>query len=129
MLGAATIAVAAAIGLAVYALTLGGDANPTARNERGPAVAVCRSSQLAASAELQGGTQSLLGWVTIANTTRAACSLPPGRPAVIVDAAGKPRRIDESRAEPVPPGSAPRATPGALGAVHVQWTNWCGGTS
>jgi hypothetical protein len=133
LLGAAGVAITAALGLGIYAFLTGGSpanlAQPSASGGRvtGPP---CRATQLSASAGLQGATQSLLGGATITNTGNASCSLPQGRPFVRFSLDGKALRVRErswpyrfTNARPVhvllPHGQA---------VIYLQWWNWCGKT-
>jgi hypothetical protein len=85
----------AALGLGVYAIAIGGNQPATGTAQGGPAgVPLCRSGQLSASAGFQGATQTMLGGVTIRNTSNAACSLPQRRPLGL----GGRRPLDVSRA-------------------------------
>src|SRR5215467_7324874 len=83
LLGAAGIAIAAALGLSIYAFLTGGSpGNPSqplvhGRRTTGP---LCRASQISASAGLQGATESLAGGATITNTGGSSCSLTRLRP-------------------------------------------------
>lgn len=92
LLGAAGIAIAAAIGLSVYAFVSGGKLDsvgqPPAQGGRatGP---LCRSSQLSGSVFFQGATQTMLGGVTIENRGGATCSMPNRRPAASIMWRGK----------------------------------------
>jgi hypothetical protein len=83
LIGAAGLAVPAALGLSIYALTIGGaTVERVTQAHAGRALApLCRSSQLSGSASFQGATQSMLGGITLHNTSRVACSLPDARPA------------------------------------------------
>src|SRR5438874_5435668 len=90
LLGAAGIAVAAALGLGVYALMIGGNQSARSAQRRGSAsVLFCRSGQLSGSAGFQGSTQAMLGSVTLQNTSDVACSLPQRRPLVTIGWRGK----------------------------------------
>jgi Protein of unknown function (DUF4232) len=134
LLGAAGVAIAAALGLSIYALVGGGDvkniAQPPARggSATGP---LCRASQLSVSAALQGATQSLAGGATITNTARSTCSLPRLHPVVRISLDGKTLRIKQ---RPFPyrisPGRpvARVLMPHEQAAIFVQWWNWCGKT-
>ena len=64
LLGAAGVAIVAALGLGVYAIAIAGTQPATniAHDEEDPAgVPLCRSGQLSASAGFQGATQTMLG--------------------------------------------------------------------
>lgn len=134
LLGAAGVAIAAALGLSVYAIVGGGSikdiAQPQARGGRvtGP---LCQASQLSVSAGLQGATQSLAGGATLTNTGQGTCSLPRVRPLVRISLDGKTLRVRE---RPFPyrisPGRpvARVLMPHEHAAIFMQWWNWCGKT-
>src|SRR5262245_1967040 len=70
LLGAAGVAIAAALGLSVYALTTSPDRPATSTAEQKPVGhSTCRSAQLSGSAGFQGATQTMLGSVTLQNTS------------------------------------------------------------
>ena len=128
LLGAAGIAVAAALGLGVYALTIGGNQSPRSTARRGAAsVLFCRSGQLSGSAGFQGATETMLGSVTLQNTSDVACSLPQRRPLVTISWRDKVIPTEERRMFAGPPW--PRAhvlAPGQRASVYWQWFS-CGG--
>jgi hypothetical protein len=127
LLSAAGVAIAAAIGLSVYALAIGGnsDSAPKAPSQGGAGAPLCRSDQLTASTELNGATGSLLGAVMISNTTTEACSLPTRRPRVLIAPPSKRSPLKES-VSTLPASLAPRLKAGAMAEVFIQWSNWCG---
>jgi hypothetical protein len=127
---AAGVAVTAAIALSAYALTNGdhGKGGQAAAKAARLAAPLCRSAQLSASASFQGATQSMLGGITLHNTSGVACSLPDARPAARMswDGGWLP-----TREVPLP---APRGftkagvlPPGAKALVLFQWWS-CGDT-
>jgi hypothetical protein len=130
LLGAAGVAIAAAVGLGVYAFVNGGGpanlVQPPAQR-RSATDSRCSPSQLAATLGFQGATQTLVGGADIKNTGSRACSLPAGWPRVRVTADGRQRAVQQSR----PPRTA-RGTPagvlapGHAAVVEMQWANWCG---
>jgi len=134
LLGAAGVAIVAALGFSVYAVVGGGSvkgiAQPPARGGRatGP---LCRAPQLSVSAALQGATQSLAGGATLTNTGRGTCSLPPLRPVVRISLNGKTLRIRE---RPFPYRISPGRPvvhvlmPHEHAVIFMQWWNWCGKT-
>src|SRR5262245_41600338 len=82
LFGAAGVAVTAAVAVPVHAIPIRDPGGGPAPARGGSAVApLCRSSQLAASAYFQGATQTMLGGITIRNSSGVACSLPDTRPA------------------------------------------------
>jgi hypothetical protein len=128
LLGAAAVAVAAGLGLSVYALTVGGGTHGRAASgsPRGAAPA-CRSSQLSAEAIWDGGGGNLFNFFTIVNRG-SGCSLPAGRPTVLLIRRGSPLKVDERTA---PHGLFPgkpvhTLAPGRRAVVHLDWFNWCG---
>jgi len=131
LLGTAGVAIAAAIGLSVYAF-LAGDglsnvAQPPANRGRATAP-LCAKSQLIATAGFQGATQTMLGGVTLQNTSAAACSLPAARPRLTISWRGKQLLTREKGMPTAPPW--PRAhvlAPGAKADVFFQWWS-CGGS-
>jgi hypothetical protein len=128
LLGAAGIAVAAAIALGAYALTYGATERSATSNARGTPVPACRSSQLSASTGLGGAAGSLIGPVLIVNRSSAACALPQGRPAVRVTFHGKPTPTVERawpRGSLGPTRAAQAVAPGAKAMVMLWWSNWC----
>jgi Domain of unknown function (DUF4232) len=131
LLGAAAIAIAAAIGLSAYAFAIGGKldnaAQPPAQRARASAP-LCRASQLFASASFQGATQTMLGGVTFQNISGTACSLPGRRPQMSIGWHGKQLPTQQRNMATAP--SWPRAgtiAPGATADVYFQW--WSCGSS
>lgn len=135
LLGAAAVAIVAAIGLTAYALLIGGnpvDLAPGPANAGRASGPLCRASQLSAVVALQGATQSMLGGATITNTSRATCSLPARRPRVRVSWGSRPMGVREQR-WPYKP-SLFRMPAHVLGAgdkatIYMQWWSWCGKVS
>ena len=128
LLGAAGVAIASALGLSVYALTTSADrpAKSTAA-EKSVSVSFCRSEQLSGAAGFQGATQTMLGSVTLQNTSGVACSLPQRRPLVSISWRGKVLPTEEHPMLTGPPW--PRAhelAPGQKASVYWQWLS-CGG--
>lgn len=81
--GVAGLAIAAALGLSIYAFVAGGRpanvAQPPSQggHATGPA---CRTSQLLATFHFGGSTQAMMGGATLRNTSDSVCSLPTSRP-------------------------------------------------
>jgi hypothetical protein len=102
LLGAAAIAIVAAIGLGIYALT-GGNGNRSATDGTpgggGPA---CRASQLAATAEGGPGEAFLqdAAGIQFVDTSSRACVLPSGIPTVTFALRGKTLRTSEQTMQP-----------------------------
>jgi hypothetical protein len=129
LLAAAGIAIAAALGLSVYAFLMGGSVGGVTPASAGRASGPpCSAAQLSATAGWQGATQSMLGGATITNTSGAACSLPGGRPAAHISWQGRTLSIQERRPpKPFGPGRPLRVLePGASTVVYLQWWNYCG---
>jgi hypothetical protein len=131
LLGAAGVAIAAALGLSIYAFVIGGSASRTAVGLPSPRTSapLCRSSQLAMSIGGQGSTQMVLGGATITNASGQACALPVSRPLVRITWNGRPMRVRQ----PIPrPGEVQSGTPahvlapGAKVLVSMRFANWCG---
>jgi hypothetical protein len=130
LLGAATIAIASAVGLSLYAFLTSGTVDSVTSAHAGRATGpLCRASQLSAGAGWQGATQSMLGGAAITNTSVAACSLPAGRPAVRIDWQGRTLSTQERKPpKPFGPGKPLRVlAPGATAEIFLQWWNYCGG--
>jgi hypothetical protein len=109
----------------IHALVTGDGASHPISNSAGAGPPICRSAQLSASVGLNGAAGTILGPVMISKTSGSACSLPDRRPRVLVTSGGKPTPINESARMPIS-GVAPPLERGAMTAVFVQWSNWCG---
>jgi len=127
LMGAAGVAVAAALGLSIYALVTGGSpanlAQPPAQGGRatGPR---CLASQLSTGFGFQGSTQAMMGGATLRNTSGSVCSLPTGWPTFRIDWRGKwlaiPVRPGGLLA--VPPGPRARTlAPGRRAFIAMDW--------
>jgi Domain of unknown function (DUF4232) len=132
LLGAAGVAVAAGLGLGVYAFVTGGSpanlAQPPAKGGRATAP-TCRAAQLSASIGFQGATQTDVGGADIKNVGDRACSLPAGWPRVRLTSGGKALVVHQQRPlrSAGPPGPPARVlAPGQTAVVEMQWLNWCG---
>jgi Protein of unknown function (DUF4232) len=128
LLGAAGVAIAAALGLAVYAVTLGGG-NQAATASGSPigAPPLCRSSEISANGGLNGATGTMLGPVTLTNTSGSACSLPTGQPRVRILWRGRVLPAQETGGKnfsPAPPVHV--LAPHSKAAITMDWSNWCG---
>jgi len=131
LLGAAGVAIAAALGLGVYGLVTGGRPDRLAQqsaNGGHASASLCRAAQLSASAGWQGATQSMLGGAGITNASGTVCSLPAGRPAVRITWQGRLLSVRQRGPSPAfPPGKALRVLePGATATIYLQWWNYCG---
>jgi len=133
LLGAAGVAIVAALGLSVHSFVGAGSVSnagqppASAGSLTGPR---CRASQLSATIGFGGATGSLLGGATVKNTSDSTCTLPRGRPRVRISLHGRPLSVREV----VPPNQPPGATahvlrPGHKAIVWLQWFNWCGRSS
>jgi len=132
LLGAAGIAIAAALGLGLYALLSGGTSGSTAGNSPSGSAGAppCRSTQLKAQADFNhvGGRPSIFGGVMIYNTGRSSCSLPHQRPAALMSSSHGQVPIREYRLPPMTNqlgGADPLMARGAFAEVYVLWSNWC----
>jgi hypothetical protein len=128
LLGAAGVAIAAALGLSIYALTLGSSRSTDVTSSLQIAAgSACRGQQLAATTFLQAATMSGVGPITITNLSSAACVLPRGVPSVRITWRGSPLRVREHVMNGRP-GEPPvrLLRPGAKAAVPLVWGNWCG---
>jgi hypothetical protein len=131
LLGAAGVAIAAALGLAIYASTVGGGAQGGGGVTTGPnrgAAPLCRSSQLSAAALWDGAAGHLFNFFTITNTGAGACSVPSGRPTVLLTRDGLQMKVQEQALSNNPYPGKPVSTlaPGRRAVVHLDWWNWCG---
>ena len=126
--GAACVAALAAVGLTTYALTNGRSA-PT---ESGPplgAPALCHSSQLSVAAIWDGAAGNLFNFFTITNRGATACSVPSGRPTVLLTRRGSQLKVQELPNPPTnryPGKPVSILAPGRRAVVHLDWFNWCG---
>ena len=128
LLGAAGVAVAAALGLTLYALTIG-SGRPVGTTGHGAlsGAAFCRSDQLSGSAGFQGATQTMLGSVTLRNTSDVACALPRRRPLVTISWHGRTVPTKERPMRTGPPWpQAQILAPDTTASVFFQWWS-CGG--
>jgi uncharacterized protein DUF4232 len=89
LLGAAAVAVAAAIGISLYSVMGGKTSTPVGRSAPADRLPLCRSSQLSTSAGLSGAAGTALIPTFITNTSSTACALPTGRPVVRITFRGK----------------------------------------
>jgi hypothetical protein len=89
-------------------------------------VAFCASSNLAATAGVQGATGSLAGSVVVTNRGSTACQL-AGIPLVhLVDASGQSLAVQQVVPADLKPASPVVVQPGQTAAALVVWRNWCG---
>jgi hypothetical protein len=128
LLGAATIAIAAALGLGIYALTIDGRLGGTTGGSPRTAPRVCRSSQLSTSAEFSAAAGTTFLPVALKNTSSRACALPKGRPVVQILFRAKRLPIKQQL------WSAPRdfgrpagrmLSAGRTAYVELSWRDWC----
>jgi hypothetical protein len=132
LLGAAGVAIAAAIGLALYALTIGGTRPARTTADRTPgSLPSCSASRLSIDVFFQGATQMMIGGAMVTNTGGAACSLPLTRPAVRIRSHGKrvPAR-EYALTGPMLPAWQPASVlaPHGKAQIVMDWgrLNWCG---
>jgi hypothetical protein len=128
LLGAAGVAIAAAIGLSAYALTNGNgkQASALGRTPIG-AAPLCRSSQLSAVGGVNGASGMMLGPITLTNTGESPCSLPTGQPQVRIAWQGRVLRVRETGGQDLSGGTQARVlAPHSTAMVYTAWANWCG---
>ena len=129
LVGAAGVAIVAALGLSAYALAIGGGGH--GRRAGGSASAgapLCRASQLAASFGPGGAAGTDLGGLIVRNTAGTACSLPAGRPDVNVTFRGEPLRTVERSWPPAENFGRPARrllAPGARAFLEIGWGDDC----
>jgi Protein of unknown function (DUF4232) len=129
LLAAGALAVAAAIGLTVYALTAGQGGRSSAANGLPSGTApLCRSSRLAVAAIWDGAGGNLFNFFTVTNKGGSACSLPLGRPTVLLTRNGSQLKVEERAfSHNFYPGKPVHTlAPGGRAVVHLDWWNWCG---
>jgi hypothetical protein len=129
LLAAAAVAVAAAIGLTAYALTAGTGGQGSVASELPPGAApLCRSSRLSVAAIWDGAGGNLFNFFTVTNRGGSACSLPLGRPTVLLTRHGSQLKVEERAfSHSFYPGKPVHTlAPGRRAVVHLDWWNWCG---
>jgi hypothetical protein len=134
LLGAAGVAIAAALALAIYAVTLGSGSSQSVRSAPlGPGgVPFCRSAQISSNLDIPDGLTGLTAWLILANHGTTPCSLPLGPPTVqitwhgsvlpthevhgrdLLDASWEPIRIVRV------------LQPKQRAAINFDWKNFCG---
>lgn len=128
LLGAAGVAIVAALCLSIYAVVTGhrpGNLVQPQANAGRATGPPCRASQLAAGFGFQGATQTMLGGATLRNTSGSTCSLPTGRPTFRIVWHGKALAIHvrsmrgSSAALPWP--RARVLAPGQRALIVMQW--------
>jgi hypothetical protein len=127
LLGAAGVAVGAALALSVYALTIGGgDHAKLTGGSAGAGAPLCRASQLSATGGLNGAVGTMLGPVTLTNTGSSACSLPNSRPRVSILWQARVLPVRET-AGTVRSGEARAGVlgPHSRAMIYMAWSNWC----
>ena len=131
LLVVAGVAIAAALGMSIYAFLAGGTPDGVAGKPANAGRAnapLCRASQLSATAGWGGATESMLGGAGITNTSGSICSLPAAHPAVRITWQGRTLAVRERGPSPVfPSGHALRVLgPDTTVTVYLQWWNYCG---
>jgi hypothetical protein len=127
LLGAAGVALVAALGLGAHALSVGGagHARPTTAASAG--APLCRTSQLSTTFGTGGAAGTALGPLWLVNTADRACSLPVGPPAVQVIFRGKPLATREhlwgSKDFGTPAGQI--VPPGKKRFFQIGWSSLC----
>lgn len=127
LLGAAGVAIAAAVGLSIYAFAAGSDGKREDAANAPAAAPLCHASQLSASADGMNGAAfgTMEGAARLTNVSGSDCSLPSGRPRVRILWRGRIVSTREvtaaSEGPPLPVLAAhSRAT------ILLSWGNWCG---
>ena len=138
LLGAAGVAVAAAIALGIYALTIGDSDSSVGSAPNGPGgVPLCRTSQISVSFPMLIGVISpgQTALFVMENKSGSACSLPLRPTTASVTHHGVRLSVRQVAGHGVYLGAwAPlRAThllqPGGRAAISSYWQNWCGSHS
>jgi hypothetical protein len=134
LLGAAGVAIAAALALGIYAITLGGGSTQSVGSAPlgSGGIPPCRSAQISSSLDIPDGLTGLTAWLILANHGSTPCSLPLQPPAVritwrgsalpthevqgrdLVDASWEPIRIVRV------------LQPKQRAAINFDWKNFCG---
>ena len=128
LLGAAAVAIAAAVALGIYAVLTGGGpgrpvgGSPGAQNGAPP----CRASQFSSTAGLNGAVGTIAGTVVLTNMGAGTCSFPAGRPHVEVLWQGRVLPTRETAMEERSERPIRVLGPHARAAIDVDWANWCG---
>src|ERR1700749_1381024 len=128
LLGAPAIAIAAALGLGVYALTFKGAGGATIGGSPGTATQVCRSSQLSASAAVTAAAGTTFLPIGLKNPGSRACALPKGRPAVQILFRAKRVPIKQQRWTASSDFGRPAGrllSAGRTAYVELSWRDWC----
>jgi hypothetical protein len=129
LLGAAGVAVAAAIGLSLYAFGTSGNSDRTSGGSpnTSPGAPLCRASQLSASANglNGGGFGTMDGPAVVTNVSDTACSLPSGRPRIRMLWRGRILPTRETKGASQGPALLVLA-PHKRAAIFLTWSNWCG---
>jgi Protein of unknown function (DUF4232) len=128
LLGAAGVAIAAALGLSAYALAT--RAGPSGRTASPPALQApaCRSSQLSASFGTGGAAGLALGGLVLGNVAGRSCLLPVGRPTVNVIFRGRPLPTTErswGHEEQFGKPAGLILRPGQKAFVEIGWRSSC----
>jgi hypothetical protein len=127
LLGAAAVAIAAALGLGIYAVSTSRLTKRPVSSFIGVGSPTCRSAQLSASLGFQAGTQMAVGGAEVTNIGSQACSLPRAWPRVRLTANGRQFAVAQRHARGPFLGSPARVLkPGGKTEIELQWGNWCG---
>jgi len=138
LFGTVGVAVAAAIALGIYALTIGDSGRRTEAASSGPGgVPLCRTSQISVNIPILSGLieEGRTGLFVMTNRSRSQCSLPLRAPTASVTLKGArlPVRQVSGRGVVLASWQPLRAThllkPGGRAAISSYWQNWCGSHS
>jgi hypothetical protein len=120
----AGVAIAAAIGLVVYAMAGGTSADQSSHSPAAGGPPGCRSTQLSASYGPSGAAGTILGGFMIGNAGGAPCAIPAGRPAVHILLRGRPvltREVAWPPADEFGPSAGHIIRPGAKAYFEIGW--------
>jgi hypothetical protein len=128
LLGAAAVAIASALGLALYALTIGGAPDTSTGSSQGARTPLCQSPQLSTSFLPGGSAGTALGPLFIQNTSGQACAIPDVRPVVQFTFRGRVVPIAErswSAADQLGKPARPVLAPRTKIYVELGWRGSC----
>ena len=128
LLGTVSVAILAAVGLAVYAFAIGDGGEGRVAGGSPPSLPPCRASRLTVNAIWDGAAGHLFNFFTITNKGAGACSVPAGRPTVVLTRDGSQMNVEERPLtdSPYPGKPVSSLAPGQRAVVHLAWWNWCG---
>jgi hypothetical protein len=134
LLGAAAVAIVAALGLGLYAFLSASSPDSTTGNSpnRSANAPLCRSTQLSAQADFNhaGGQPGIFGGVMIYQKSSSNCSLPRRTPVALISSVSRQVAIRQFANTPFMRSLNDRTTVpliahGAFAEVYLLWSNWC----